>query len=377
MSNTSVRHSDLTELAAALQDQRTRSIDVVAPARSLTVQGGSFVLQGLEPVITPDGVTSSNGLYTPTSVGDEGVAEKLGIPTHYLRRLRGAATGMYDANVNGWLAVDDRKFLLRLLRGDGETETAGVLRAFLSDSYKTIDNFDVLLATLQGMRDAGIEHPAIQADLTDRRMYVRVTVPEISAYAPDLLKGYRSPFTGQRGDECPNVFAGFVITNSETGNGSYSITPRLEIEVCNNGMTFAADAARKVHLGGRLDAGVVKVSDNTQRANLALVTSQTADAVRTYLDVDYVMAKVRELEKAAGIPVADPTAVIATVGKKLGFTGEQQKEILSHFILGGQMTAGGIMQAVTSAAQLQDSGDGQWDMESAALPAMAMAAAIR
>jgi len=75
--------------------------------------------------------------------------------------------------------------------------------------------------------------------------------------------------------------------------------------------------------------------------------------------------------------VADPTAVIATVGKKLGFTSEQQKEILSHFILGGQMTAGGIMQAVTSAAQLQDSGDGQWDMESAALPAMAMAAAIR
>jgi hypothetical protein len=376
MTETSVRHSDLGALAAALQDQRTRSIDVVAPARSLTVQGGSFVLSGLDPVITADGVTSSNGLYTPTSVGDEGVADKLTIPVHYLRRLRGKPD-LYDANVNGWLAVDDRKFLLRLLRGDGETETAGVLRAFLSDSYKTIDNFDVLLATLQGMKDAGVDNPTIQADLTDRRMYVRVTVPQIKAYAPDLLKGYRSPFTGQRGDECPNVFAGFVITNSETGNGSFSITPRLEIEVCNNGMTFAADAARKVHLGGRLDAGVVKVSETTQRANLALVTSQTTDAVRTFLDVDYVTAKVRELEKAAGIPVADPQAVIATVGKKLGFTGEQQKEILSHFILGGQMTAGGIMQAVTSAAQLQSDGDGQWDMESAALPAMAMAAAIR
>jgi hypothetical protein len=376
MTETSVRHSDLGALAAALQDQRTRSIDVVAPASSLTVQGGAFVLTGLDPVITADGVTSSNGLYTPTSVGDEGVADKLGIPVHYLRRLRGK-TDLYDANVNGWLAVDDRKFLLRLLRGDGETETAGVLRAFLSDSYKTIDNFDVLLATLQGMRDAGVDNPTIQADLTDRRMYVRVTVPEIKAYAPDLLKGYRSPFTGQRGDECPNVFAGFVITNSETGNGSYSLTPRLEIEVCNNGMTIAADAARKVHLGGRLDAGVVKVSETTQRANLALVQSQTADAVRTFLDVDYVTAKVRELEKAAGIPVADPTAVVATVGKKLGFTKEQQTEILKHFILGGQMTAGGVMQAVTSAAQLEDSGDGQWDLEAAALPAMAMAAAIR
>ena len=377
MTETSVRHSDLTTLGAALQSQRTRSIDVVAPAKSLTVQGTAFVVKGLEPVITLDGVTNPDGLYMPTSVGDEGIAAKLDIPIGYLRRMRTSAPWLYDANVASWLQADDRKFLMRLLRSDEPGgETAGVLRAFLSDSYRAIDNFDVLLATLQGMKDAGIVEPKITADLTDRRMYVKVAVPSISALAPELLAGYRSPFTGQEGKDLPVVFAGLVISNSETGNGAFNITTRLEIQVCNNGVTITADAARKTHLGAKLDSGVVKYSDTTLRANLELVKSQTTDAVRTFLDVDYLKAKIVELEAKAGVKVADPTVTIATVAKRLGFTKAQETDIMAHFITGGQLTAGGVMQAVTSAAQLQADGDGQWDMEALAVPALALAASL-
>ena len=53
------------------------------------------------------------------------------------------------------------------------------------------------------------------------------------------------------------VFAGFVITNSETGCGAFSLTPRLVVQVCRNGMTITRDAMRVVHLGERLDQGVV------------------------------------------------------------------------------------------------------------------------
>jgi len=35
--------------------------------------------------------------------------------------------------------------------------------------------------------------------LTDRRMHVRFSVPEIAAFAPQLLDGYRSPSDGPRG----------------------------------------------------------------------------------------------------------------------------------------------------------------------------------
>ncbi|KAB1119061.1 DUF932 domain-containing protein [Micromonospora aurantiaca (nom. illeg.)] len=371
-----LRHSDLAALAAALNDQRTRALDLVVPAREMTFDGAALRLRDVDPVLTDDGVTDPNGRYVPTGVGDEGIAEKLGIPVKYLRRLRTEAPDLYDANVNGWLSRSADSYLVRLLRGDAETvESRGVLRAFLSDRYRTIDNFDVLLAALQGIQRAGVDMPDISADLTDRRMYVRVTHPGVAVYAPQLLDGYRSPFSGRTGTDNPVVFAGFVIANSETGNGAFSITPRIVVEVCNNGMTMTRDAMREVHIGGRLDTGVIRWSADTQRKSLDLVTAQTADAVATFLDKDYVTAKVAELEQAADAPVTDPQGVITTVSRKLGFTEAQQTTILDHFIRGGQVTAGGLLHAVTSAAQTLDDGDAAWDMEAAALPALALAAA--
>ncbi|WP_435589604.1 DUF932 domain-containing protein [Micromonospora aurantiaca (nom. illeg.)] len=371
-----LRHSDLAALAAALNDQRTRALDLVVPAREMTFDGAALRLRDVDPVLTDDGVTDPNGRYVPTGVGDEGIAEKLGIPVKYLRRLRTEAPDLYDANVNGWLSRSADSYLVRLLRGDADAvESRGVLRAFLSDRYRTIDNFDVLLAALQGIQRAGVDMPDISADLTDRRMYVRVTHPGVAVYAPQLLDGYRSPFSGRTGTDNTVVFAGFVIANSETGNGAFSITPRIVVEVCNNGMTMTRDAMREVHIGGRLDTGVIRWSADTQRKSLELVTAQTADAVATFLDKDYVTAKVAELEQAADASVTDPQGVITTVSRKLGFTEAQQTTILDHFIRGGQVTAGGVLHAVTSAAQTLDDGDAAWDMEAAALPALALAAA--
>ena len=103
------------------------------------------------------------------------------------------------------------------------------------------------------------------ADLTDKRMYVRVKAPEVAAYAPELLKGYRSPLSGNSGEANPTVFAGFVFSNSETGYGAFSVTPRLVVQVCSNGMTMTKDVQRAVHLGGKLEAGIVRWSEDTQR----------------------------------------------------------------------------------------------------------------
>jgi hypothetical protein len=403
MSDT-LRTADLPTLASTLNDQRTRTLDVVASAGTIRAEGGAIVLRGTEPVITDEGVDTADGRYVPTGVGDEGVAAKLDIPIGYLRRCRDQRPGLYDDNVNGWLAQNPaRKFLIRTLRAaDGEPRadgTDGVMRAWLSDRYRCIDNFDVLLSVLRGITDAGVTDPIIDADLTDRRMIVRVSTPDVSVLAPKLLEGYRSPFGGHDvgGGWTPErvarasaaernaiegggetVFGGFVITNSETGGGAFTITPRLVVKVCNNGLTITADALKRVHLGGVLDEGIVEWSEATVAKNLALVASQAQDAVRKFLDPDYIEAKVAELEAEAGEPVEDPVAVITTVSKRLGFTADEQANILGHFIKGGQLTAGGVMQAVTSAAQLHTDGDLAADMEAKGVDAMhAAVAAVR
>jgi hypothetical protein len=369
-----VRNATLADLAGLLRDQQARKVDVVAPAAAVRAASGRLVIDESAPVLGPEGVTMTSGAYTPTEVCDQGVADKLGIPAGYLRRLRECRPGLYDANVNGWLEGDERRFLLRCLRPAGGGP--GVARAFLSDGYKIIDSLDVLMAALDGVRQAGNPVRIDGCDLTDRRMYVRVTCEEVAVLAPALLAGYRSPFTGASGADNPVVFAGFVLTNSETGCGAFTLTPRLVVQVCRNGMTMTRDAVRAVHLGERMDEGVVAWSGNTRDKTLELITAKTTDAVAAFLNPRYAGRAVREIEQAAGHPVTDPQAAVETVSQRLRFTSAQQDEIMSCFIRGGDLSAGGVMQAVTAAAQAQHDGDAAHEMESAALRALEIAAAL-
>lgn len=371
------RKAELADLVQVLREQHDARLDVVAPARDLRAVDGGLEVTGLgEPVLTPDGVTPAAERFRVTATCDEGIADKLGIPIAYLRRTRLEHPELYDANVNTWLAdAPERRFLVRLLTGT--SGRPGIARALLSDKYRITDNLDVLLSVLAGIRESGLPVQVTQGDLSERRMYVKVRCEAVAVLAPALLVNYRSPFTGARGAENPVVFAGFVVSNSETGHGSFSITPQLVVQICDNGMTITRDAMREVHLGGRLEHGVVRWRHDTHDAQLALVTKQARDAVATFLHEDYLRATVRGIEAEAGVRVDDVEATLEHVGKQLRFTAEQQATILNHFIDGGDRTAGGVLHAVTSAAQTLVDADEAYDLERAGLPAMSLAAAFQ
>lgn len=378
------RNATLADLVTILRDQHGRKVDVVAPATAIRSHGGTWVVAGAEPVIDADGVGVTDGRYIPTDHADGNLANRLGIPRTYLRRLRDTRLDLYDANVNGWLHgkrrhradgdpevladPDPRSFLIRAFRGD---DGGGIARAMLSDRYRIVDNLDVLTAALDGIRDAGVDVEIEAADLTETRMMVRVACPAVHDYAPDLLAGYRSPFTGASGSDNPVVSAGLVVSNSEVGGGAFIIVPRLRVEVCRNGMTIPKDALRSVHLGGRMDDGVIRWSDDTQQRNLDLVRAQTRDAVSTFLDVEYVKAKIADMRTQAGTPIDKPADTVTSVAKALKFSDEQADAILNHFIAGAQPTAMGLVNAVTSVAQTVTSGDVAADMEAAAFDVLA------
>jgi hypothetical protein len=406
-----LRNAELAELARVLTDHRSRSVDFVAPAAKMSMRDGALVVEGLEPLVTmnADGVTSTdvNGLYKPTHVGEQGLANVLDIPVRYVRRLADQHPTLLDTNVNEWFghaSMIDKKHLYRALvnpAGDPSPDGYdGVIRAVLSDSYRCIDNFDVLMAVLSGMRNAGIEDPDIHADLTVSRMVVRVTAPGVAIHAPALLANYRNPFddgarpvsnwTPERlaraagiegmgyepGTE-PIVFAGFQISNSETGGGAFRITPRLDIRVCRNGLTIGAESTKEIHLGAKLDVGMIEWSDEVRAANIQLVMAQTTQVVNKFLSREYVQEKVAKLEQDAGIPVkpSDAPEIIANVAKTIRWTQAEQDSILDHFMAGGQTTAGGIMQAVSAVAQTLP-GDAAFEMEGQAVRVLALARTV-
>jgi len=389
MIDTTLRNATLAEVAETLKGQADSRYDVVAHSDNLRFEGGNLQIRDLDnAVLTDEGVTIQETCLTPTRIFDEGIANRLDVPIRYVRKMRDSKEGdLLDHNLNTWLARSGKQWFVRGFKQAGEE--CGVARAFLSDRFNCYDNFDVLLAALKGIRDAGVEAQVIGCDLSERRMNVKVVVPEIEALAPLLLANYRSPLDSAdparaaqaeahgwlKGDDRPVVFGGFVISNSETGGGAFTITPRIMVKVCRNGLVITKDALRKVHLGSRMDEGTIIWSDETNRKNTELVTAQATDAVRTFCNVEYVTAKIAELESAAGIAVVNPTKVLEKVSKALSFTADEAEGILGHFIMGGQMTAGGVMQSITSFAQTVLDPDRANSLEEVAIQALEIAAA--
>ena len=392
---TEARNATLADLVPLLQDRQARKLDVVVPARTLRADKGNLIVHGVEAKITEDGVDTVDGRYTPTRSCDGDIAARLDIPVKYLRRMRNDRPWIYDTIVNDALRgrtrvafgettvlaeADPRSFLLRCFRGDGGT---GVARALLSDTYGVMDDLDVLMAALDGVKQSGVPVEIAGASITETHMYVDVIAPAVSGLAPVLFQGYRNPFgqdtlaaartavgaptLGHTGGGDPIVFAGFRISNSEVGQGAFSIVPRLVAQICTNGMTINQDRQRNVHLGSRLDAGIVEWSATTQRKALELVVAKTTDLVANWLSPDYVTRKIEEIETAAGRPVTDAPQAIEVVGKVQGYSLAEQAGILSHFIAGGQMTAGGMLNAVTSYAQTVPSADRADEIEAGAL----------
>jgi hypothetical protein len=369
-----LRNTDLNTLFDTLTLQAAKAVDVVVPAASIRVDAAR--LSVAEPVIDASGVTLLDGLFTPTRHAEAQIAAKLKIPLEYLRRLRTDAPGLWEANVGHWLGEAGeagKSYLMRFLV-DRE-RGGGVLRALLSQRYGIIDNLDVLLCALDGIRAAGVDVEIVSCDLSETKMYVTVVAPQIAVAAPGLLAGYRSPFDPSRtGETMPIINAGFRFSNSEVGSGKFTIVPWLRAQVCGNGLVQNLDAMSRIHVGAKLDDGTVDPSAATVDAVKALVTAQTTDAISHWLNPAYVEHKIRAMQAAAGVPVHDAPKTIEYVGKQLRMPESAQTELLNHFIKGGVLTSGGILHAVTSVAQTITDPDTAHDFGDSGIRAMELAA---
>lgn len=386
-----LRKGTLQDLANELQEQQDRKVDLVVPAAKLWSRNGNVIVAGHgEPVITDSGVTASNLELVPSTVFDTGMVAKLSevgrpVGRAFIRGLRDTGrVDLVDSIYNGLLhgnraleaPGDSRSFFVRTFsgqapRGADDPGTLGYARAVLSDKYRPIDNMDVLMTVIQGLQNAGFSgHVVRQADLTDDKMYLRISVPEITALAPGLLHGYTSPYGGARGADNPVVEAGIVITNSETGGAAFTITPELVVQICRNGMTIKKDMIRKTHLGSKMDEGLVQVSDRTRKLNLDLVASQTQDAITSYLNPDYMNRVLRQIESGSDERVDDVEKAVETIISRPAFSKSDAKGLLASFMDGGDRTRGGLVNAITAYSQTVTDADRAYEMDADALVAV-------
>jgi hypothetical protein len=416
------RNTDLQTLADLLRTQEGAKADaIIAGSKIEATRDGKIRISDTVPLevaeaqfdengVTPARYLDMNGEYELTDIALGHFAERLGIDRRYLRKLADKRPDILAANINGWLSgsvmpnvegfeaadPDGRAFTVRSF----QTPDGNLFRGLLSDRYSVIDNLDTMNAVFEGIRAAGFSRDDLEisgCDLTENRMRVRVLVPAAVIAAPKLFEGYRNPFEGRDvrvggrggwtieqaraaaeregqgytpGSE-PIMWAGFEFGNGELGDAATYVLPRAEARICRNGLVLPLDVSRKQHVGERLDEGVIDWSAETRKRQLALITSKVSDAVRKFSSVEFWTAKVAELEEQAAKPVTDADKTIKAVSKALRYSEAEQTSILDMFIHGGQMTAGGVMNAVTAAAQTIADPDRAAEIERTAVRALA------
>lgn len=325
----------LVELAQAVQDIESNKRDFLAGASKLHLQdNGKFVVDEV-------------GELQPTHTALQQVATYAGVPGTYVRTMQERGAGALLAhNVNHWLEQDGSRRMLRTLAGQLKPpngrpqkvgETQNVLRAFLSDRYRPLDNFDMMQAVVPVAQEKGLVIRS--SELTERNLYLKATLPGLSAEV-------------RVGDV---VEAGVEVRNSEVGSGSAQVHWFFYRLICLNGMRMPV-GMRKYHIGRR-NEGDAEIQhllrDETKMQADAAFWMQFQDVLRGAFDEANFLDQIEKFKAAAedempqGVSVE---GVVEVTRKQFGLSEATGGNILENLIRDGDLSRWGLANAITAIA---------------------------
>ena len=268
-----------------------------------------------------------------------------GIPSRYYETLRQQAPELLTLNVNHWLQQQPARRLVRTLDNSA--------RAFLSDRYLRLDHMDVLKVIVPILHDHAGSMVLLSSEVTERRLYMKVLYPDIEfEVKPDDI-----------------VRAGFMLSNSEIGDSSLSVTRFFFRDYCQNGCVFGVQnigGFRRTHLGSRIESDDYEIySDETLAAEIQTALLKMTDVIRAAADADQFERSVVQKLRAAAQDNAmnNPVSGVIELQKTLGFNEKERKQILQHIIAGADYSRWGALNAITSVANTTLSYDRATELE--------------
>lgn len=318
---------NLKELAEEIMRQSEQKKDFIIPMQKMSVKDDlNLDVEGI-------------GSFSINDHAHRQIGSRVGIPAKYYDRMKHDAPALLAGNINHWFANEPKTNMVRTLDGRA--------RAFLSNSYRPIDNDQVANMALTVMKDMEIN--ILSSELTERRLYLKGVFPKLE----DEVKV---------GDP---VQAGIVISNSEIGLGSASVQLLIYRLVCLNGQIFS-DGLRKYHVGrvSNVDEAVEFYKDDTRQADDKAFMLKFRDTVEQICSEANFQNKLIQLKEAAtGEKIESPVKAIETVQSRFNLNDAEKDSILSHLIEGGDLTKYGVSNAVTRASQDVENYDRATDME--------------
>ena len=336
----------LQELAVELDRQNNAKRDFIVSSTAMEMNPGAELF-GLSRQLE-SGMREVEPFFM-TDLFHRQIGSSLNIPAKYYDLCREKYPELLVQNVNGWLGKNNNRHTIRTLDGTA--------RAFLSDRYRRIDNYQIAQAVLPvigEMPDARVE----SCEVTDNRMYLKIVNPRLQA---DVVPG-------------DTVQAGIIISNSEVGLGSVSVMPLIYRLICSNGMCINDLGKRKYHVGRENEESWELFSDETLRADDSAFMMKLADIVRTAVDETKFAMIVDKLRETVATKISAPVVdVVELTSKQYGFSKNESDGILQHLITGGDLSLYGLGNAVTRTANDSDNYDRATALETAGWQIVTMA----
>ena len=324
----------INELAVEIRRQSIAKKDYLVETTAM-----SMLIDGDTTAFNIDGVAKL-GI---NEIAHQQIGQFTEIPWKYYDKMRTESPRLLVESVNHWLYSDaEQRRMIRTLDGN--------MRAFLSDRYRRIDNEQVaesVLPIISRMDGARIE----SCEITENKMYIKVVNPKITK---DVSVG-------------DTVQSGIVISNSEVGLGSVSVSPLIFRLVCSNGMIAQDGTVRKYHIGraNESDFDYNILRNETIEADDKAFLMKVQDAV-TAATSEAVFSKIvgqMQNAKEAKIEPRNVPKVVELTSKHVGITQFETEGVLGHLISGGDLSLYGLGNAVTRYAQDVKSYDRSTELE--------------
>lgn len=325
---------DLAGLVEEIVRQAKSKRDYIANTCAVSVS----VEDGI-PTLTINGV---NEQWVIQPIAHRQIGEKIGIPAKYYNRMLQEAPDLLATNINHWFHNKPERRMFRTLDGK--------CRAFLSNRYRRLDNYELLEAVLPTLKEV----PGLRiesCEVTEKRMYLKAVTPRIE----DELRP---------GDI---VNAGIAISNSEVGLGSFRVEPLVYRLVCRNGLIVTDHSLQKYHTGRRIEPEDERAyelfSDETLQADDRAFWLKARDIVRAALSEVAFKRIVQEMREAGEREIRDPIKTVQELSNKYRLTQEDNSGILRFLIESGDLSALGLANATTQYSQSVEDYDKATELE--------------
>jgi hypothetical protein len=314
----------LTQMATELDRRNAAKRDFVAnidTQLSMNAKLGlELALPGAKPIALEEG-----------EIFREQALAHYKVPREYADRIRTAHPALYARTLNTFFQEEPTRRMVRVLDGKA--------RAFLSDRYRPLDNYELAQAVLPEL----MSHDSIRVEstsFTERRFYLKAVLPKIETEV-------------KVGDP---VQIGIMVSNSEVGSGALQVAPLIYRLICKNGMVSPDYGQRRYHVGKRAsetEDAFELYSDRTKQLDDAAFFMKVKDTVRGVLTRDVLEKLVEKMRDATQqrLEAKNLASVVEVTAKHFGYTEGTAGGILRHLIEGGDLSRYGLMNAITRQSQ--------------------------